>query len=457
MKTTSLLIALSGLLLILTLSCGPLDRYPTGYEEAGFNQEVYTAYVYAESGIQDTWSPVYINTGHSRKICVGSWGGYHIRSLLRFELGDVPKQINVRNITTCELRLYMQHQYGYFNDNIYNQGEVTVEAHRMYHGWAETRATWLTSNGENFWEGGSFGPAVGSVIVGDANDRGKWISIDITPLVLDWIAAPSDNRGLILTAHDELTSQAIKEFASLNTWDKTRVPRIVINYTSGDLGLHKKRLEVGVEKDTTIGYYADDPLWSYKPGHDNFLCVGAFDGYARRTYLKFNLSEEATGIPSTANVVWAQLRLWYWPEGRSEGHRLRINRLLWDWSEDDNIGELRQLKLDNQITVNTRQIWKRPPGYQNFVINGMVQKWIDGTNPNYGMVIRNSDELKEEGFAYFASREYSDADKRPLLTIKYTLPPGQETPGSKPAQLTSSTKRLAIRTLNATSTGDEEQ
>ncbi len=85
MKILFPLIGLSAVLLILTLSCGPLDRYPTGYEESGFNQEVYTTYVYAESGIEDTWSPVYINTGLSRKIAVGSWGGYHIRSLLRFE------------------------------------------------------------------------------------------------------------------------------------------------------------------------------------------------------------------------------------------------------------------------------------------------------------------------------------------------------------------------------------
>lgn len=457
MKILLPLIGLSAVLLILTLSCGPLDRYPTGYEEAGFNQEIYTTYVYAESGIEDTWSPVYINTGYSRKIAVGSWGGYHIRSILRFEMGDVPKQIPVQNITSCELRLYMQRQYGQYNDNIYNQGELTIEAHRMYHGWAEGKATWLTSNGENTWEGGSFGPAVGSVVVGDATERGNWISIDITQLVLDWIASPSNNRGLMLTANDEQINQAIKEFASLNTWDKIRVPRIVINYTSGDLNLRKKRLEVGVEKDTTIGYYADDPQWSYKPGHDDYLCVGAFDGYTRRSYLKFNLSEETTGIPPTANVVWAQLRLWYWPEGRSEGHRLRINRLLWDWSEDDDIGQLRQLKLDNEITVNTRQIWKRPPGYQTFVINGLVQKWIDGTYPNDGLAIRNTDEYKEEGFAFFASREHSDADKRPLLTIKYTLPPGQETPGSNSAQLASKSKRLAIRTLQTTSMAGVEE
>jgi hypothetical protein len=185
--------------------------------------------------------------------------------------------------------------------------------------------------------------------------------------------------------------------------------------------------------------------------------VGAFDGYTRRSYLKFNLSEEATGIPPTANVVWAQLRLWYWPEGRSEGHRLRINRLIWDWSEDDGIGALRQLKLDTDITVNTRQIWKKPPGYQSFVINGLVQKWIDGTYPNYGLAIRNTDEYKEEGFAFFASREHSDADKRPLLTIKYTLPPGQETPGSSPVQLASKTKRLAVRTLEATAIAGVEE
>ncbi len=61
---------------------------------------------------------------------------------------------------------------------------------------------------------------------------------------------------------------------------------------------------------------------------------------------------------------------------------------------------LRQLKLDGDMTVTTRQIWKRPPGYQNFVINGLVQKWIDGTYPNYGLVIRNTDEYKEEGLPF---------------------------------------------------------
>jgi hypothetical protein len=226
-------------LLMFTTACGPLDRYPTGYDESGYDQKVYTVVIQPDTGLVDTWSPASANTGYSPKIQVGSWGGYQLRTLIRFDTSDVPKLIPVQNITSCQLRLYYKKVTGNYNSNIYNDDPLTIEAHNLYSGFDEHEATWFISYDNNIWEGGSFGPTVGTTTVGSPKTQGEWISIDVTPTVLEWIAAPYNNRGLLLKASDESTSQSIKDFYSLNCWDKLTVPRLIINYTYGSESLNK--------------------------------------------------------------------------------------------------------------------------------------------------------------------------------------------------------------------------
>ena len=70
-----------------------------------------------------------------------------------------------------------------------------LQAYDVTTAWAENTATWKTP-----WvkPGGDYAePAVGGAAI-DRNMVGKWITIDVTPLVAKWVADPTSNHGLML-------------------------------------------------------------------------------------------------------------------------------------------------------------------------------------------------------------------------------------------------------------------
>ncbi len=70
-----------------------------------------------------------------------------------------------------------------------------LQAHEVTTAWAENTATWKAP-----WvkPGGDFvDMAVGGAPI-DKSMVGKWITIDVTPLVAKWVADPASNQGVML-------------------------------------------------------------------------------------------------------------------------------------------------------------------------------------------------------------------------------------------------------------------
>ena len=66
------------------------------------------------------------------------------------------------------------------------------------------------------------------------------------------------------------------------------------------------------------------------------------------------------------------------------------------------------------------------PGLYSWDISGLTRDWLDAVKPNNGIILRNSS-INSNNLE-FASREYSDTSKRPVLRIKYKCECGQVCP-----------------------------
>lgn len=165
--------------------------------------------------------------------------------------------------------------------------------------------------------------------------------------------------------------------------------------------------------DTNYGWY-------------NTMSVRAGDYVASLIYF------DVSSIPSFANVISATLQLWCTGTG---GHTVNIDayRILRPWNEMQATWNVAKTGIpwglpgcndtatdrlpvsDDQVTVladNTWYFWDVTP---------MVQAWVANSVENQGMALKGSGDHFVQ-FA-FATREYWDAVKRPILKVRYSLGP----------------------------------
>jgi len=407
-------------LLLAVLACGAPTGDPVGFQ--GPDRPLHKAVFYPDDvGWQDTYYDIFVPTGRHYRLAVGSWRGFRSRTLLRFEVGDVPKEVPVSKIKSATLRLPYLRVSGYLNDDIYADGDVTLEVRRLYRDFDEDRATWWRAGRKENWgeEGGDFGPVVADVVVGKPSYQREYVDCDVTDLALDWMANPFGNYGIVLKAANEDAGPGIKEFYSTNEFTKSNAVRLVITYM--DEG-EKAYNVVLPEKDCFITEYDGEFGGGEVHGYDGYLDFGSFNGYGRRTLLYFNLSPGVTGIPSTASVARARLRLYYYPAGKDERVHIAVFRLTSSFVEGAKQDELEFQKFHDNIAYVDREFQTESPGYVDLYINALVQEWISGKFVNHGLLIKAPDESLAQAFPRFGSRNNAEPARRPYLEIEYTLP-----------------------------------
>ncbi|HUV87706.1 MAG TPA: DNRLRE domain-containing protein [bacterium] len=413
--------------MLATLSCGAPTGDPVGFQGPERPVKKVTLYP-ADVGWRDTFYDVFVPTGRHYRLAVGSYGEpnrFRNRALLRFEVGDVPKEVPLSKIRAVFLNLpYLRVSDG-LNDDIYAQSEVTIEARPLRRDFDEDRATWWRATRKENWtvEGGDYGPAVADVVVGRPSYQRRRVDLDITALALEWLANPHRNYGLLLKLRDEeeASGAGIKEFYSTKQFDKANTPRLEVIYVNGE-GEKAYHLVVP-EKECFITEYGGEFGGGEVHGYDPFLDFGSFNGYGRRVLLYFDLSPGATGIPVTASVARARLRLFYQPAARDERVYIAVYRLTVGFQEGAKQDVLELQKFHDNVAYISHEFKSEAPGYVDLYINPLVQEWISGKYPDYGLIIKSPDESAAQTFPRFAAKDNSDPAIRPYLEIEYTLPP----------------------------------
>jgi 2',3'-cyclic-nucleotide 2'-phosphodiesterase (5'-nucleotidase family) len=147
---------------------------------------------------------------------VDAAGNDVLRSLVGYDLLSVKPESLVEKAT---LSVYV---------DAFSGGAVDgqIQAHEVTLNWAEGTATWKTP-----WvkPGGDFvEAAVGAASI-DKSMVGKWIKIDVTPLVEQWVADPTSNHGVLLRLR-KVSSITGYRFASTTNWAPENAPKLEVTY-----------------------------------------------------------------------------------------------------------------------------------------------------------------------------------------------------------------------------------
>ncbi len=157
---------------------------------------------------------VNLNFGAWAYLYVG--GSDVLRSLVKFDTAAIDAMYPVKS---AKLQVWV--------DGYGSTGQRhTLMAHNILTPWAEMTATWKTP-----WTkpGGDvdLNPA-GQAFISKA-DVGKWVEVDVTPLVAQWVANPTSNNGVLLRAVMG-ESYATFRLASSEYYSPDKAPRLVVEY-----------------------------------------------------------------------------------------------------------------------------------------------------------------------------------------------------------------------------------
>ena len=160
----------------------------------------------------------------------------------------------------------------------------------------------------------------------------------------------------------------------------------------------------------------------------------------KRGLLKFNFSPNS--LPQNAKINSATCKLyWYtsWKvaNGTYVDRPIFLHQLLKEWNESQvdwyeartgtnwSSNGVGFNNLDARNESEDMLVWgiSGYPRWMEYNITQLVQRWRDGSSPNYGMILwaANEDDYSNADEKWIYSSNYSDASKHPKLVINYTL------------------------------------
>ncbi len=139
-----------------------------------------------------------------------------LRSVAKFDLSGIDATYPV---VTATLQVYVEGFSG-------GGSPADLAAYGITTPWDESTVTWAVP-----WqlEGGDFDPAIVDLVSISSADVGKWVTLDITPLVQDWVANPSTNNGVLVRLINP-TSYTTFSIPSSEFWLDNLEPKIDVTY-----------------------------------------------------------------------------------------------------------------------------------------------------------------------------------------------------------------------------------
>jgi hypothetical protein len=198
-----------------------------------------------------------------------------------------------------------------------------------------------------------------------------------------------------------------------------------ITLTQGDPAYSETQQPNGAGKETYI--VSGFPNANY--GASQTMDIMAAD--TRRSLIQFNLSN----ITSNAQIISATMKLYVIVKGTGD-QVVDVRRLTRAW--DEGTGTTGQITNDGATWNNATNttLWTTAGGdmgsivwatatitsasaYFNWDVKNLVQNWVNGTYPNYGMILNIS---SGSGTTTFATGDNTDSAKRPILEVNWTTP-----------------------------------
>ncbi len=170
---------------------------------------------------------------NNQRLFVGKYSGNRRRTLLYFDLSDIPPG---STIISAKLKLYFRaYQTGFTG--------AFIRVHRLTTSWSETKSTWnIASMIYNpilgIWiplpwsnPGGDYDPTTLASLHISPADVNSWLEIELKNIVQDFVNKVYPNYGIILEADTS------SKYAYFDSSDGSNGPQLVIEYTPAKIEL----------------------------------------------------------------------------------------------------------------------------------------------------------------------------------------------------------------------------
>jgi RHS repeat-associated protein len=163
-------------------------------------------------------------------------------------------------------------------------------------------------------------------------------------------------------------------------------------------------------------------LSNYLPFVSDRLYIGGGDTYLWRGALSFDMG----ALPVDAQVTSASLGLYYdgWcisttntPFCGGISHPMDAHRMTAAWSTSSTSG---QLAFDSTPAGSYTLPVGAPAGWMSWPVTSVVNGWVTGTSPNYGLLVKPHTEAAATSGPVPPSRTFSNAAMQPKIDVTYT-------------------------------------
>jgi Concanavalin A-like lectin/glucanases superfamily/Disaggregatase related repeat len=312
-----------------------------------------------------------------------------------------------------------------------------VDIYPLEVGWSESTVTW-----NDVWD--KYDGSSPMASLPDNPPAGAYLDVNLTALVQGWINGGIDNEGIIIdtTGTSDLSQYTSKEYGNVNqrpyleviTKDGFVSTRADISAT----GILANGMEQTLTREAVVLYQppshdihwqhdaslgVDAEIWDRQPdknyGGETVTWVSSASNDKTRSLLHFDMG----AIPAGAGILEATLSL-YRKSGSGSDQPVSAHRIMNSWSEDAVTWESRETgtKWDTAgVDFDLTAVATTPVGPDNrryeWNITPLVQGWVDGSYPNYGVVLAAAiDGMPGEEF--FTS-DHTTPSQRPNLSIAY--------------------------------------
>jgi hypothetical protein len=241
---------------------------------------------------------------------------------------------------------------------------------------------------------------VGAAVYLDGVDTGN-----ITPYVITNVD-PGSHTVMLEVYHYKYREQTVPAIANETTylnWSLTYAPELTLTLQPNP----------AAGKDTYV--YPTDPTSNW--GDLERITAGSGAGNTVRAYIEFNLDL----LPENAVITSARLALYYYYSYTAVAAPVGAYNVEEAWTETG-------ITWNNQPDFATTEEYavnvpaSATNAFLTWYISDLVKGWWDGSIPNYGVMLKDTDETTEESWKRFYSSDWTTAAERPKLMITYFDP-----------------------------------
>jgi hypothetical protein len=332
----------------------------------------------------------------------GSNGGSNVnRSLIKFDLTKIPQGANIIEV---KLNLYALGKLGNLNGHTGLKNNGVIQ--RIIEDWSENTVTW-NSQPNTTNQNEVYLPASNSSLQ-------DYVNIDVTLLVKDLIN--NNNYGILLKLQEEISTNALI-FASTNSLDSTKFPKLEITYDNCITILSKKDAAIGYHDN----YNTDDNNYGTAVQNAAYTISGSNGGLnVNRALIDFDL----TSIPKGSIITSANLNLYAIGQlGILNGHvgdknNSVLQRITENWKEDKVTWNSQPASTNiNQVSLPASN--NSLQDYLDIDVTSLIQDLIDYNN--YGVILKLENEIKTNALL-FCSSNHTDKNKHPKIEVCYSNP-----------------------------------